>query len=458
MAGDPVDMRAELVNPDWVKKAANTRDTDLRAHRVALTYHFFARELDLVINDDKSVWSRINDQDNVAKSNANWFNFGTWATVTINRDLGLRRTPSGTDRLLPGPLRRSLTPILLNLRAADGQRVSRALSWGQRLVFISTTLIFLSRSQRRRNGTRHFVARAAVPSNTDEPYSTIMDLARWGGRYYLDKDRHLNVIWEAFDQYELAAKYADRIRRAGTSPGRKPNLYALRARSILLANLMLTAVEQDVVHQAVGEAINHVPEMFATALTDRTARWADRLGNVPRQLTALELPFQIQPVTRSFTDAWARFMTEQVLVLMLPSETLRLGKDVPPPSAIAPFFPPDLNDLSSLPPATPRPSRDDNKLNATLFQLVSSFDRSRGDGLGSAARDWRRYDDRMNWAVNMLRSRQQEPSLWWCPYSVEDQERIWNGKLPNRGGDPSSYEVEAPMGGLPPIRTRHVTG
>jgi hypothetical protein len=188
---------------------------------------------------------------------------------------------------------------------------------------------------------------------------------------------------------------------------------------------------------------------------------ADRFGNVPRQLTALELPLQIQPVTRSVTDTWARFMTEQVLVLMLPSETLRMGKDVPPPSAIAHYFPPDLNDLSALPDAKALPpvdEKDQNALNATLFQLVSSFDRSRGDGRGSAARDWRRYDDRMNWAANMLRSRQQDRSLWWCPYSVDDQERIVHGKLPNRSGDPSSYEVEAPIGGLPPIRTNRVSG
>jgi hypothetical protein len=457
MAGKRLDNHEGLLTSDWIREAAETRDTDLRAHRVALTYHYFARHLDSAINGSESVWARIDKKDDLATSNANWFNFGTWATVTINRDLALRRTPSGTDRLLPGPLRRSLTPILLNLRASDGQRVSRALTWGQRLVFVSTTTICLARIGQPDGGLQPFdkndKKHQAFKKDT---YTNIMDLARWGSRYYLDRTRHLDVIWQAFDHYAHAAEYSRRVEK--TSAELRPGLYALRARSILFANLLITAVEQDVVHQAVGEAINHVPETMVAAATDRAGRWADRLGNVPRQLTAIELPFQIAPVTRSFTDAWARFMTEQVLVLMFPGETLRLGKDVPPLSAIAPFFPPDLSDLSSLPSASPALTPADKELNEELFQLVSSFDRSRGDGRGSAARDWRRYDERMNWAANMLRSRQQERSLWWCPYSVEDQERIRNGRLPKRGGDPSSYEVEAPIGGLPPIRTRRVSG
>ena len=49
-------------------------------------------------------------------------------------------------------------------------------------------------------------------------------------------------------------------------------------------------------------------------------------------------------------------MTNQIMVVLLPSEQLRLGKDVPPRSAIAPFFPPDLNDLNKLPYVPPQES------------------------------------------------------------------------------------------------------
>jgi hypothetical protein len=77
--------------------------------------------------------------------------------------------------------------------------------------------------------------------------------------------------------------------------------------------------------------------------------------------------------------------------------------------------------------------------------VVRSFDRTRGNGAGSAAQDWRRFDDRMNWAVTLMRSRQQDPTLFWPPYSREDECRIFDGSLPFRAGDPSELEVQAPL-------------
>ncbi len=446
----------DLLTPEWINEVANTQDTDVRAHRVALTYWWFARTLDRDINENESVWARIDAQRELSVSNANWFNFATWATVTVNRDLALRRTPSGVDRLLPGMLRKRLTPMMFNLRASDGQRVTRALSWGQRLVFVSTTLIFLSRLHPER--TPDLQSNLSEDKARELTFDHVLQLGRWGNLDYLDRERHLRVVWQAFGHYEQAAEFSKQIRELRQSDpgsGSLQRLYALRSRSILYANLMISAVEQDILHQAVGETINQVPELFTTKLTDGATRWGERLAGVPRQVTALEAPFQMEPFTKSVTEAWARFMTSQILVVMLPSETLRLGKDVPPRSAIAPLFPPDLNDLSSLPkgPSVRSGSIDDAALNENVFNLVASFDRSLGDGRGSAARDWRRYDDRLNWIVNMMRSRQQDQSLWWSPYSVQDQKRILDGELPKSLGDPSSHEVEAPVGGLPSVRT-----
>jgi hypothetical protein len=442
----------QVLTPDWIDDVANTPDTDLRAHRVALTYWLFSRALDLDMNQNESVWTSIEEQRNLAVSNANWFTFATWATVTVNRDLALRRTPSGVDRLLPGMLRKTLTPMMFNLRASDGQRVSRALSWGQRLVFVSTTLIFLSRLHP--DTTPDFQSKESEERSQELTFDRVLELGRWGGLEYLDRERHLTVVWQACGHYKRAAEFSARIsdlRRDDPDSGSLQRLYALRARSILYANLMISAVEQDILHQAVGQTINQVPERFASALTDGATRWSERLAGVPRQVTALEAPFQIEPFTKSVTEAWARFMTSQILVVMLPCETLRLGKDVPPRSAIAPMFPPDLNNLSS-PPTGPGIEPDDVSLNENLCNLVASFDRSLGDGRGTAARDWRRYDDRLNWIVNMMRSRQQDRSLWWSPYSAEDQKRIRAGQLPKSYGDPSSHEVEAPVGGLPSVR------
>jgi hypothetical protein len=459
--GGGVSVKSEMLKPEWIDDVANTQDTDLRAHRVALTYWTYARQLDRDINESESVWTCIDEQRQLAVSNANWFTFATWATVTVNRDLALRRTPAGVDRLLPGKLRKTLTPMMFNLKASDGQRVSRALSWGQRLVFVSTTLIYLSRLHSATFG--ELLSSASEDEVRNTTFDHVLRLGRWGDLNYLDRERHLTVVWQAFDHYRQAAEFSGRIRGLHEKDPRNDSLqrlYALRARSMLFANLMISAVEQDILHQAVGQTINQVPERFTSALTDGASRWGERLAGVPRQVTALEAPLQMVPLTKSATEAWARFMTSQILVVLLPSETLRLGKDVPPRSAIAPMFPPDLNDLSSLPkgPAQRSGSIDDVRLNEDVFNLVASFDRSLGDGRGSAARDWRRYDDRLNWIVNMMRSRQQDRSLWWSPYSVEDQNRIREGQLPKGWGDPSSHEVEAPVGGLPSVQTHVVQG
>jgi hypothetical protein len=86
----------------------------------------------------------------------------------------------------------------------------------------------------------------------------------------------------------------------------------------------------------------------------------------------------------------------------------------------------------------------------SVADLVEAFDRSDGLGRGSAARDWRRWDERMSFATTLMRSRQQDGTLYWAPYSIEDQKRIWRDELPKRSGDPSALEVQAPIAAFGP--------
>ena len=412
------ELTKKLCTEEWVKRVATTRDVDLRAHEVALTYWCFACAADNWINNDNSVWNRLTAQESPAPSNATWFNFATWATATINRDLALSILPNGVGRLFPGPVRRVVMPLLLHLKAEDGQRVSRALSWAQRLVFISTTLTFLARLE---------------GWNQRETFDRIEEVAGWGGKL-LGRRRHLSVIWLAFNKLAEAKRAATRI--PNHDPAKRPELFRTVSQHILQANIMITAVEQDVVDEAVGDTINYLPQLLSSAAVRRAALFGDRFLDTPREITGLNLAFQVGPATDTLKTLWARFMTNQILVMVLPSETLRLGKDIPPLVATEPFFPPDLY---------ARPGAEEP---AGLSDLITTFDRTQGDGRGSGANDWRNYNDRMNWAVNMIRSRQQDPSLYWSPYSEQDQTRICDKKLPLRGGDPSDYDVLAPLQGF----------
>jgi hypothetical protein len=158
---------------------------------------------------------------------------------------------------------------------------------------------------------------------------------------------------------------------------------------------------------------------------------------MPRQLTSLNLPLRHQRAREVVDTAWSRLMTDQVFVMALPTETLRLGRDVPPRHPGRPYFPADLQELTQA-------DKNGHEHLDAVATLVNCLDRTTGNGRGSAARDWRRWDERMNWASTLMRSRQQDETLFWSPYSMSDQRRIVHGELPLRSGDPSSLDVQAP--------------
>jgi hypothetical protein len=442
----------DIAGKEWLQHVAALQESDLRGHAVALTYHEYSHLLDEFIWGDWNVKARLEKRLPLRHTNANWFNFGVWATVTINRDIRHKTPPFRAQRVLPMSLRTRLTPALMGLTAGDGQRISRALSWGQRLVFLSTTYAFLELRDSARPRDEDFVISQDGAFDCDWP-AEILNLSGWDGRDSLDRHRHLKDIARAFDHYRKAHLLVAAERAAQEAAGRSdhaapPHSKAI-AREIMLGNLLITAVEQDVVDAAVRQVIDHVPSLASVAVTAKASQWAESFLGVPRQIAALQVPQWLLPTRLHATELWARLMTDQILVINLPAETLRLGRDIPARRPSQTFFPEELTDLADL-----------NELGELgelgsvveedcleLARRVGVFDRSRGSGRGSGAWDWRRYDDRMNWAVTLLRSRQQDPTLFWAPYSDEDRRSILEGRRPRSDGDPANYEVLAPVDG-----------
>ena len=62
--------------------------------------------------------------------------------------------------------------------------------------------------------------------------------------------------------------------------------------------------------------------------------------------------------------------------------------------------------------------------------LVERFDRSGPDMRGSRARDWGDLDDRMNFIVNLFRSRQKNLELFDQPFLFEQRLEIDEGRVP----------------------------
>lgn len=440
-AGEPdltdetVDHAVELLSADWLKKVVKTPDSDVRAHRVALTYSKLAGFLDDLINGDKSVSSKLEGGEPAMACNANWFHFATWGTVTITANIANERPPQRIDMLPSVSLRRRLTPAVIQLRASSGQRVSRALAWGQRLIFVSVcfTLEYLDRwlSDNPDRDPRDFRLLDDRGRPTAEA-SKIIDLGTWDRRPWIKPERHLGVIADAFQFYIHA---------------RQTDCPTLRARCMLGGNVLLTAVEQDLVDPAVEAVVNHIPRTVASAVDWRLARWVERWTGVPSQVSSFQLPFRYTGAREMLDAAWSRLMTDQVFVMALPTETLRLGRDIPPLRRGQPYFPAPLRELRPQPSDSTEhdPADPLTRALADVADLIESLDRTTGDGHGSAARDWRRWDERMNWALTLQRSRQQDETLYWSPYSQADQRRIVSGELPQRAGDPSVLQVQAPI-------------
>jgi hypothetical protein len=173
--------------------------------------------------------------------------------------------------------------------------------------------------------------------------------------------------------------------------------------------------------------INHVPEHLAHQLEGRLAVFAERSLRVPRRIAQVNASSRIAKGAAAARDMWARVMTDQILVLALPSETIRLGRDLPCRDWRKPFYAPALEQLS------PEAS-----------ELFDAYDRSLGDGRGAGAGDWRRWDDRLNFVANLMRSRHDDPSLFWQAFTNEDEDLIWRNRYPSRVVDPFEQAIRSP--------------
>jgi len=288
----------------------------------------------------------------------------------------------------------------------------------------------------------------------------------------LERDRHLKPVAMAMEYYRRARMITLRLneldpeneRSKGTAANPTQEYYeCLRARLVFFGNLIITSVEQDLVDPGVERVLNNVPIAAGDFVSNHLARIAQDTFGVPRQLAGLRIPAKLQPAQDAFQETWVRLLTRELLILALPAETLRLGRDIPPLAAGEPFFPPELFDLRLLP--EDKPAREDargeegapyaydwpqqQRDNLDLLRTVSAFDRSQGDGRGTGARDWRRISQRLNWATTLIRTRIQDASLFWPPFRNEDVERIYRGKLPLHSGNPTDFDVLGPLESFP---------
>ncbi len=111
-------------------------------------------------------------------------------------------------------------------------------------------------------------------------------------------------------------------------------------------------------------------------------------------------------------QAWDTALTESIMRLVTPRESFDLRQDVPPlPDGM---FPPALRNLEDTVAGT----------------SYSQWDKTDSTGKPSGAHDWADLDERMNFIVNLFRSRQQDGSLFDPPYSPDQLAVLEQGQVP----------------------------
>jgi hypothetical protein len=177
------------------------------------------------------------------------------------------------------------------------------------------------------------------------------------------------ALAEAFRHYEIALTSAEPEEAA---------------QHMLAANVMAVAYEQGRLQPHIVTAFDvGIRETLRDLPPGRPLRW------LVRRLEAVW-----SPLLHHADACWDSALTHYATTMSTPERTFNLGHDVPPLPGGEPW-PPALRKLGKPEPAA----------------IVGRYDLTHGSLAGSAAHDWALLTSRMNYIVNLFRTRQQQESL-----------------------------------------------
>jgi hypothetical protein len=338
--------------------------------------------------------------------NGNWCAYTTWASKTAGEfirgersSLSVQKYLEDADYVKQGLARLNQVlawfnqPIALKpafLAAVIDQvtnEVATHIGYGNRMVFAEMAPLFT-----------HFLKAFAGSTSYDE-----VELAHFLAGHFTPgslSDGGQDMLIAAFTHY-YEAMFTTQAKA--------------QAELILLANLYIGYHEQTRLQEVIAGAMNAPLKLkLETAPVDATHRWLK--ANLPPTLAGLIWPIWEKPlgllVQRIAAD-WRTIMTRRFMTIKLPTETLRLGEDVPRLET-GEMFPAELRQLQ----------------HPALLALLQELDRTPDTSRGSAARDWGSLRDRMNFLADFFRSRQQDSRLYQQPFSDAQVAVIRAGGIP----------------------------
>lgn len=308
-------------------------------------------------------------------TNVNWSTFATWASKTAGLSIRNEEVPpvvneiAGVRSILVAPVRETLGTV------------SDSISDGNRKVYAELAPLFAK-----------FI-------------TLFRDTAGAG-------QKELDAFVDGLDPRPSEQGGQEPLRTAFTAYARArlEGDATVRARWMLLGNCLIGLHEQTRLQPQIQEAMD-------APITDIVLKHLPHgKGLVGEVLTAVERP--VVEVAGYVRDLWERVATRTMMSLSLPGgKTLPLGDDIRPEHARRGFLPAPLRDIDA-------PSE--------VAAMLAQFDRAHGDtDKGSRSVDWRVLDDRMNFIVNLFRSRQQDETLLEPPFSAAQREAIEARRMPD---------------------------
>ena len=188
-----------------------------------------------------------------------------------------------------------------------------------------------------------------------------------------------------------------------------------RAQLILLANVRTVAYEQKRLQPVLVRNLDYVPEAIRARAASELMGRQTLLDRMLRKAYVRSEMFQ--DIAR---EAFQIAATRGAYSMVVGTEDLRFGRDLPMPPAANPllrsrqakaderrygvgaFFPYALENLQMRP----------------VWAEWQRHDRSAGEGARTAVDNWLRYGERLNFLVNLFRSRQQLTALYEAPRSI----------------------------------------
>jgi hypothetical protein len=188
-----------------------------------------------------------------------------------------------------------------------------------------------------------------------------------------------------------------------------------KARLVLLGNCQIGLHEQTRLQPQIKAAMDAPIDVILRKHLHQSLGTGAGRGVLDRLVVAVETP--LGELTEIVQDLWERIATRYMMSLALPGGSeLPLGRNIPKDAASQAFLPSALQNISA---------PDD------LVLLIKQFDRARGaTDVGSGSIDWRVLEDRMNFIVNLFRSRQLHKPLLEQPFSDAQRALIEQDQVP----------------------------